>query len=150
MRVFFPILDVKKYLRLPVVFFSGNRVQMALSVLKVADPCPRLTYSVLSARYEVNQSIVEWRRPISVWRWFRSMWWSTVSNAAVRSRRMSKEGDPESAAIRRSLVTLNNAVSVLWAVRKPDWNISNSEWRCRCSCSCAATAFLSTLDRNGR
>ncbi len=47
MRGFFPILDVKKYLRLPVFFFRGNRVQMALSVLKVADPCSRVTTLII-------------------------------------------------------------------------------------------------------
>ena len=35
----FPTLDVKKYLRLPVSFFHGKQIQIALSMLKVADPC---------------------------------------------------------------------------------------------------------------
>ncbi len=48
------------------------------------------------------------------------MLWSTVSNAAVRSRRMRRDGEPESAASRRSFVTLTKAVSVLWPGRKPD------------------------------
>lgn len=48
------------------------------------------------------------------------MVWSTVSNAAVKSRRMSSDGDPESTVIRRSFVTLSRAVSVLWPERKPD------------------------------
>lgn len=38
----------------------------------------------------------------------------TVSKAAVRSRRVRRDGEPESAAIWRSLVTLTKAVSVLW------------------------------------
>ena len=45
----------------------------------------------------------------------RRIWWLTVSNAAERSRRTRREGDPESEEMRWSLVTLNNAVSVLWA-----------------------------------
>ena len=45
--------------------------------------------------------------------------WSTVSNAAVRSRRMRSEGDPASAVVSRSFVTLSKAVSVLWAERNP-------------------------------
>lgn len=50
-----------------------------------------------------------------VWRCSRRIVWSTVSNAAVRSRRMRSEGDPASAVISRSFVTLSKAVSVLWA-----------------------------------
>lgn len=36
----------------------------------------------------------------------------------------SRDGDPASAAMNRSFITLSNAVSVLWAERKPDWNFS--------------------------
>jgi hypothetical protein len=36
-----------------------------------------------------------------------------VSKAAVKSKRMRSDGEPVSAAIRRSLVTLTKAVSVL-------------------------------------
>lgn len=39
--------------------------------------------------------------------------WSTVSEAAVRSRRMRRDGEP--AVIRRLLVTMTSAVSVLYA-----------------------------------
>ena len=46
------------------------------------------------------------------------------SNAANRSRRMRREGEPESDDIRGLFVTLTSAVSVLWAVRKPDWKFS--------------------------
>ena len=35
-----------------------------------------------------------------------------------------EDGDPESAAIRWSLVFLMSAVSVLWSGRNPDWNCS--------------------------
>ena len=38
----FLILDLEKYMRLPVFPFIENRVQMALLVLKVADLCNRL------------------------------------------------------------------------------------------------------------
>ena len=62
--------------------------------------------------------------PVVEWSLFNKMAWSTVSNAADRSRRMRKEGEPESDDIRRSFVTLTRAVSVLWAGWKPDWNFS--------------------------
>lgn len=44
---------------------------------------------------------------------FNRMEWEMVSNAAVRSRRMSMESEPESAASKRSLVILISADSVL-------------------------------------
>ena len=47
-----------------------------------------------------------------------------VSKAALRSRRMRMVSSPESDAMRRSLVILMSAVSVLWSGRKPDWNCS--------------------------
>lgn len=42
------------------------------------------------------------------------------SKAALRARRMRMDKSPESAVIRRSLVILSKAVSVLWWGRKPD------------------------------
>lgn len=42
------------------------------------------------------------------------MAWSTVSESADRSRRMSSDGESVSSAISMSFVTLSKAVSVLW------------------------------------
>ena len=53
----------------------------------------------------------------SLWR---RMGCEMVSKAALRSRRMRMESEPESAAVKRSLVILIRAVSVLWPGRKPD------------------------------
>ena len=53
----------------------------------------------------------------------RRMEWLTVSKAALRSRRRRMVREPESKS-RRSFVTLISAVSVLWWVLKPDWNVS--------------------------
>ena len=50
-------------------------------------------------------------------RWERRMVWETVSKAAERSRRMRMVTRPLSAAIRRSLVILIRAVSVLYDLR---------------------------------
>ena len=50
----------------------------------------------------------------------RRMLYEMVSKAALRSRRMRIVRCPESAAMRRSLVILTRAVSVLWRGRKPD------------------------------
>ena len=48
------------------------------------------------------------------------MEWLIVSKAALRSRRMRIEREPESAESRRSLVTLRRAVSVLCFELNPD------------------------------
>lgn len=60
------------------------------------------------------------------------------------------ESKPESAAIRRSLVTFISAVSVLWEGRKPDWNCSYRLLLVKCEWSCVATIFSRIFERNGR
>ena len=50
--------------------------------------------------------------------------WLTVPKAALRSRRRRTVREPESEESRKSFVALIRAVSVLWWVRKPDWNVS--------------------------
>ena len=111
---------------------------------------PRETNSVLSVRYDVNQFRAESESPMVECRRCMRMRWSTVSNAAVRSRRMRSDGEPASAVISRSLVTLTRAVSVLWPERKPDWNFSYRLLDLRWLWSWAATAFSSTFDKKGR
>ena len=49
------------------------------------------------------------------------MEWLIVSKAALWSRRMRMEREPESADRRMSFVTFKRAVSVLCLERKPDW-----------------------------
>ena len=71
-------------------------------------------------------------------------------NAVLRSSRTRMLGDPESAAINRSLVTLIRAVSVLCASRKSDWKTSYRLLSERCDWNCEATTFSRTLARNGR
>ena len=83
-----------------------------------------LPMEMYSVRYEWNQQRAVSLSPVVAWSRFNKMAWSTVSNAAYRSRRMRREGEPESDDIRRSFVTFTRAVSVLWAGRKPDWNFS--------------------------
>ena len=61
-------------------------------------------------------------------RWVRRMEWYTVSKAAERSRRMRMEMRPLSAALRRSVVILMRAVSVLCRILKPDWRGSKSSY----------------------
>ena len=74
----------------------------------------------------------------------------TVSNAALRSRRIRMELAPESADSSRSLVTLTRAVSVLCLVLKPDWKGSRRSWSLSCCCSWLETTRSRTLARKGR
>ena len=50
----------------------------------------------------------------------RRVWWFTVSNAAERSRRTSTDEREEALAARSDSDTARRAVSVEWAVLKPD------------------------------
>lgn len=70
-------------------------------------------------RYDENQSMGVDDRPMDASLW-RRMEWEIVSKAALRSRRMRIDRSLESAAIRRSLVILIRAVSVLWWGWNPD------------------------------
>ena len=76
-----------------------------------------VTNCVRSERYEWMKERAESVRPRSSDRRLRRMLWEMVSKAAERSRRISVVMEPESAAMRRSLVILIRAVSVLWWVR---------------------------------
>ena len=78
---------------------------------------------VRSERYEWNHCRGVPDIPMEVSR-SRRMECEMVSKAALRSRRMSIDNCPESAAIKRSYVILMSAVSVLCRGRKPDWNCS--------------------------
>ena len=77
-----------------------------------------------SERYDLIQERAVPDKPRAEWRREMSMEWLMVSKAALRSRRMRMEREPESAERRMSLVTLRRAVSVLWSERKPDWKVS--------------------------
>ena len=74
----------------------------------------------------------------------------TVSKAALRSRRRRMVREPESEESRRSLVTLSRAVSVLWWVQKPDWNVLYRLLERRYCLSCVATALSICFERNVR
>ena len=67
----------------------------------------------LSERYDLNQESAGPLMPMHDCRRVRSMVWSMVSKAALRSRRRRMLSEPESDASRRSFVTWSRAVSVL-------------------------------------
>lgn len=64
--------------------------------------------------YNLNQFIAVSVIPNTVSRRVSNTAWSKVSNAELKSKRISIERQPESAASSKSFVTLTNAVSVLW------------------------------------
>lgn len=73
-----------------------------------------------------------------------------VSKAALRSSRTRIETSPWFEALRRSLMTLTSAVSVLrWALN-PDWNISNKLFLYRWSNNWVTTTFSRPSDIKGR
>ena len=65
-----------------------------------------VTTCVLSCRQERKKERARSRIPKVLSRWVRRMLWSIVSKAALRSRRVRIEIDPESEAVRRSFKTL--------------------------------------------
>ena len=75
----------------------------------------------LSERLEINKMRAVPVLPSEDWRREMRMEWLIVSKAALRSRRMRMEREPESTKRRMSFVTFKRAVSVLCLERKPDW-----------------------------
>ncbi len=78
------------------------------------------------------------------------MAWSTVSNAALKSKSIKITESPESTDNRMSFKTLNSADSVLWFVLKPDWNLSRIILASRKLCNCSSTVFSRILAMKGR
>ena len=74
-----------------------------------------------SAKYDLNQLRAVPLMLINCSSLCNKIAWSIVLNAALRSNRTRTDTNPWSEAIRRSLVTLARAVSVLWLALNPDW-----------------------------
>lgn len=96
---------------------------------------PKLTENDRSVKYDRNQLSAVPLIPAHDSRRERRIEWSTVSNAAVRSKSTSTDGLPESEIKRRSLNIFSNAVSVLCEDLKPDWNFSKISFELRCNLS---------------
>ena len=103
-----------------------------------------------SEKYDLNQFRVVPLTLINCSSLCNTIWWSIVSNAALRSNRTRTDTNPWSEAIRRSLVTLARAVSVLWLALNPDWKSSYILFSWRNSHSWLAITFSSIWDRKGR
>ena len=103
-----------------------------------------------SAKYDLNQLRAVPLMQINCSSLCNKIAWSIVSNAALRSNRTRTDTNPWSEAIRRSLVTLARAVSVLWLALNPDWKSSYILFSWRNSHSWLAITFSSILDRKGR
>lgn len=72
---------------------------------------------------------------------------STLSKAAVRSRRPRTAELLESTVNGRLFKFLKSAVSVLWHDLKSDWNFSEMPFRSLKDCRCSLTTFSKTLER---
>lgn len=79
---------------------------------------------LLSLKYDLNQFRAVPLIPTQDSKRDKRMLWSTVSNAAVKSRCTSTVASPESIVKSKSLKTFERAVYVLWRDLKPDWNFS--------------------------
>ena len=74
----------------------------------------RQTLKPLFCRYDLNHFNTTSLILNFLSRTFKSTWWSTVLNAALRSRRIKTDTDCLSMAQSRSFIILSNAVSQLW------------------------------------
>ncbi len=83
----------------------------------------------LTGKMQPFESCTRYPRPQSLSLSNRVLW-STVSKAALRFPNKRIEHMPSSAGIKRLLVTLSWAVSVLWCLQKPEWNFSKTLFSC--------------------
>ena len=81
---------------------------------------------------------------------FSIIWWSSVSNAAERSRKAVMDVSLPSMLESKLLVTTSRAVSVLWSQRYADWRISSIPLSQRCFCSCRGMTISKIFETNGR
>lgn len=89
-------------------------------------------------------------RPKRYLRTLSNVEWLTVSNAAVRSRRMSREDSPLSRARWMSSTMLGSAVSVLHPLRNPGCRVSSRLNESICLSNWSRTHFSRALERRGR
>ena len=101
-------------------------------------------------KYEANQSKTFPDTPNSVRRRLRRIWWSTISKAALRSRRIRSVACCLSIFIKMSFLILSRAVSVLWLGRYADWSVGKRLFLARWDCSWSAAAHSTNLETNWR
>ncbi len=109
---------------------------------------PIFTEKVLPFKYEANHTKARPWTPTAHWSRFRNILWSTVSNAALRSKSIRIADDPESMESRMSFVTFSNADSVLYSALKPDWNGSKMLNVSRYKVNCESATFSKTFEMN--
>ena len=101
-------------------------------------------------KYEANQSRTFLDTPNSVHRRFRRIWWSTVSKAALRSRRIRSVACCLSMLIKTSFLIFNRAVSVLSLGRYANWSVGKRLFLTRWDWSWSAAAHSTNLETNCR
>ena len=88
--------------------------------------------------------------PKVISRRLRRIEWSSVSNAALRSRRATSETNFWSEFVSKLSMTLSTAVSTLWPFLYADWFISSRLLSKRCCCNWRRTTLSRSLEINGR
>ncbi len=112
------------------------------------EKLPNLTEKLLFVKYEQLRT-VPWM-PTKCSSRDKRVLWSTVSNAKVKSNRISITESPGSVANKVSLRTCNKADSVLCRGLKPDWKVSEIWFALWKDCSWINTVFSSAFVINGR
>ena len=108
------------------------------------------TACVRPVRYERNHSSAVPEIPILCRSWWRSVLWSMVSKAALRSSRTRMTPCLLSMCVRMSFCTLTKAVSVEWYFLYADCITSWRLWLSMWERSLLATSFSRILDKYDR
>lgn len=90
--------------------------------------CPMEMNSDLSVRYDLNRPVPV--NSVKCCRWWRRIWWSTVSKGADRERR--NRGQQWSTGHLWPVRSRLCCCSVLCVEWRPDWNLSRIWLCCRC------------------
>ena len=106
--------------------------------------------TVRSVKYEENQRCTEDDTPYEVNMRWSSTWWSTVSKAALKSRKALSASCPMSIALVRSARTFMSAVSVECNFLYADWNFGRRLFAARYLVIWLWTTRSRTFDRNVR
>ena len=78
----------------------------------------------------------------------RSVWWSTASKAALRSRSTRTLHLPSTLLHIKSLYTLHYTVWTEWNCLYADWNWGKKSKSFKCFSNCCKQAYSVTLDKN--
>ena len=110
----------------------------------------RRTFSMRPLTYDWNQSTTPPPRPYEIHNRCSSMSWSTLSNAAKRSSKISTAKFPVSSNVNMSDKTLSTAVSVEWLVLYAVWRSGSRSESFKYVTSCLLRSRSSSLEMTGK